>query len=818
MEENRKDLREVDPSSYAVEAARAYHRNEEELTLTERKAMENDGTMVTVVCISYKHEEFIAQALDSFLMQKTNFKYKIFVGEDHGPDGTADIIREYAARYPDIIVPFIREQNMGAQRNLIDLCQHATSPYIAFCEGDDYWVDEYKLQKQVDYMESHPHIRACSTQTEIVAPEDWHLRSWYKTLPDGKILIPDSIPGYRRTETFAPGYIININVAHTSTHFYRWNYDLEIPEWYYQGIIGDTPLLLLQLGTTNLGHIPEITSAYRINEGSIFFDKDREASFLRTRVDYVRYLSGLREYAIDHFKNYPTVVVENRIKLESANYLHVLIKQHDTDGITAFFAEYPEAGSMALNAYLSFYFDQRSLTGSLGWDGYQMAVRNRYFRRLMRPQVKFALKLKKMKDKARNKYQKLKNKVKQLGALFLYWKNTFVEKEQNLWAFSGFNKKNYMDNTKYLYEYVLENHPEINAVWITQSRDIFDKLTEEGKPVVMMQTAQCRKLVSRAAIAVTDHFRMSDYDAFSGLNDRTKIVQLWHGVGLKSIGDLKNTTVPGVKFSDDILPDENDTAMQRRFKKVKYWRYAFHRELFEKYFLLVCPGPERVAQIADPWHIPHENCFYSGHPRNIHLHTAQKHSGTMRVLYAPTYRWDVRGEKRLVQQIVDSGEEIQSCMERLNGELMIRLHPHTWRNYSRVLDALAEKFDRIKIDHEKDIYTTLADFDILISDYSSIAYDFVLLDRPIVFFNYDFDEFTRSECDLNYDYEEYSPGIKAATWEETLSAIEHYAEDPGRDSRWRKKVRDEFYEMSANDENNSERIVQEIKRRLAAQQ
>ena len=106
--------------------------------ITQQKMAENDGTAVTVICITYNHEKFIAQALDSFLMQKTNFKFKVFVGEDCGPDRTADVVKEYARKYPDIIVPFIREHNMGAQRNLIDLCQRATSPYISFCEGDDY--------------------------------------------------------------------------------------------------------------------------------------------------------------------------------------------------------------------------------------------------------------------------------------------------------------------------------------------------------------------------------------------------------------------------------------------------------------------------------------------------------------------------------------------------------------------------------------------------------------------------------------------------------------------------------------------------------
>ena len=783
-------------------------------TKTERANRLNDGTMVTVVCIAYKHEEFIAQALDSFLMQKTNFKFKVFVGEDCGPDGTAEIIRDYARRYPDIIIPFIREKNMGAQRNLIDLCQNATSPYIAFCEGDDYWVDEYKLQKQFDYMEAHPEMRVCCTQTEVVAPEDWHLRSWYKEMPDGRIILPDSTPGYERFETFSAAQILNINVAHTSTHFYRWNYDLEIPDWYYRGIIGDMPMLLMQMGNTKLGHIPEVTSAYRINESSAFFNKNREDHFLNTRKDMVRYLSGLREYAWKHFPGYPIVVIENRIKLESANYLRALIRKQENEKIAAFCVEYPAAARMALDTFIGFYWDQRSVTTQFGWGGYQLVARNRHFRKWIYPQVKVGLVLYRVSSKLKAFKRKVNTAVKQITGLALYWKNTRVPKDNNLWVFSGFNKQNYMDNSKYLYEYVVENHPEINAVWITLNKKIFDQLTEEGKPVVMAQTRKCRKLVSRAAVAFTDHFKMSDYDAMSGLNDKTKIVQLWHGVGLKTIGDLKNTKVPGVKFSDDILPSPEDTKGVRFKKKLLYWRYAYHRELFEKYFLLVCPGPERVLQIADPWHIPHENCFYSGHPRNILLHSDdQPHEG-LRILYAPTYRWSVSEEKKLVNQIVESGSMIQEYLERLDGEIMIRLHPHTWRNYGAILDELAEEFDRIKIDHEKDIYTTLASYDILISDYSSIAYDFILLDRPTIYFNYDFQRFTSQECHLNYDYEEYSPGPKTATWEETLNAIEEYAKNPQKDSDWRCRIRDEFYDMASNDENNSERIVQEVKRRL----
>ena len=816
MAEKEPVLQEVPLNSYAIEAAMECYRDENVVSLTERKAMENDGTAVTVICISYKHEEFIAQALDSFLMQKTNFKFKIFVGEDCGPDGTADIILEYARKYPDIIVPFIREKNMGAQRNLVDLCQHATSPYIAFCEGDDYWVNEYKLQKQYDYMESHPELRACTTQTEIIAPEDWHLRSWYKELPDGKILIPDSIPGYHRQETFNPGYIININVAHTSTHFYRWNYDLEIPDWYYEGIIGDTPMLLLQLGTTELGHLPEITSAYRINEGSIFFDKDRERNFLRTRLDYVRYLSGLREYAIDHFQNYPVVAIENRIKLEAANYLKILINRQDDASIIAFFTNFPEAGRIALNAYLDFYWDQRSLTQSYTWEGYQLVVRSRYFRRLIKPIVKCVLKLKKPYKRLKsaiNKY--IISRFKNLLSFLSYWWYSFSPKDKNTWIFGGFDMKTYMDNSKYLYEYILEHHPEINAVWITKNKNIYNQLKAENKPVTMWRTKECRKIASRAELAVIDHFKMSDVDNRSGFNDKTKVVQLWHGVGLKSMRDVvAETTFEGVRYNHDMIIKPEDDGWNRFRKKLWYFRHAYYSERFEHYFMLLCPGKERIEQIAKTMGIPEDRCFMTGHPRNIHLHTSSESEIHRDILYAPTFRWNPTVEKQLCNQIMKSAEEIENYLSSADRNLVIRLHPLTWRNYSKDFTILEEKYAHIHIDREKDVYKTLGNYAILITDYSSIAYDFVLLDRPVIFFNFDYEDYSRHDHSLNYDYNEYSPGIKTATWEETLAAIEEYAANPQKDSQWRCRIRDAFYDMSVNDENNSERIIQEIKRRL----
>lgn len=112
--------------------------------------------LVSIVCITYNHEPYLRKALDSFLMQKTSFAYEIVLAEDCSTDGTRKICEEYAAKYPDIIHYVWSENNVGAVENEARAIRAAKGKYIALCEGDDYWTDSMKLQKQVDFMESHP--------------------------------------------------------------------------------------------------------------------------------------------------------------------------------------------------------------------------------------------------------------------------------------------------------------------------------------------------------------------------------------------------------------------------------------------------------------------------------------------------------------------------------------------------------------------------------------------------------------------------------------------------------------------------------------
>ncbi len=126
--------------------------------------------MVSIKCLVYNHAPYLRQCLDGFVMQKTNFKFEAVVHDDCSTDGSQEIIKEYAAKYPDIIKPIYETENQyskhdGSLRRIVDA--HLNGKYIAFCEGDDYWIDPNKLQLQVDYMEAHPNVGMCFTNFDV---------------------------------------------------------------------------------------------------------------------------------------------------------------------------------------------------------------------------------------------------------------------------------------------------------------------------------------------------------------------------------------------------------------------------------------------------------------------------------------------------------------------------------------------------------------------------------------------------------------------------------------------------------------------------
>ncbi|MCO5388439.1 MAG: glycosyltransferase [Desulfosporosinus sp.] len=144
--------------------------------------------MVSISCLTYKHEKYLRQALDSMLMQKTRFAYEIIVHDDASTDHTAAIIKEYAEKYPNIVKPILQTENQYSKNVSIThkfILPAAMGKYIAYCEGDDYWTDPYKLQKQVDFLEEHPEYIATTH-------ECWEVDE------NGKMLSSRYFYGYRK--------------------------------------------------------------------------------------------------------------------------------------------------------------------------------------------------------------------------------------------------------------------------------------------------------------------------------------------------------------------------------------------------------------------------------------------------------------------------------------------------------------------------------------------------------------------------------------------------------------------------------------------
>lgn len=789
---------------------------------TARRFEENeDDCAVTICCITYNHEDYIASALDSFLMQKTNFKFKIFVGEDKGPDRTADIVREYAEKYPDIIVPFIREENMGAQANLIDLCKHANSPYIAFCEGDDYWVDEYKLQKQYDLMQYHTDWRACYSRAEIEAPEDWFLRSWFKANKEGKLIFPDCEPTYSlKTAPISAWDCVWVFPAHTATVFYRWDYDVNIPDWYYTGLIGDHPIFLMQIGMGKAGFLPDVTAVYRRSNVGVYMSDNMDEHFMKTRSDHVRWMSGILDWYGENLSNYPKVLFENRIKLESFNFLKTALKLEDYDAVLNYFQSYPEAASISLNAYLKFYSEGRTLIKTMTWDAYRIIISQKKYLaplRVYANRVLAAENRKKKRSKRKDSIKKFAKKIRGWYSAICYWAYSLVPKQKNLWAITSFRAKGYLDNSKYFYEYVIANNPEIELYWLTKDKAVYDMLKEENKPVCMMNSKEGRKILSHANVVITDHNIVADYDNCCGFNHRAKTVQLWHGVGFKAMGDgktVKTVREPGVQYSTDILIQPGDGFFKRLKKRIKFVRKAPQRELFEKYFMLVCPGQERVDMIGKMWNIPDENMFMAGHPRDIYSYQLKPDAQNPRIMYAPTFRYEPKKEMELIDGCIEAFDAIEALMDKINGTFVIRLHPHTWRDYNTKLTRHLKNYNRIEIDNEKDIYTTLGTYSVVISDYSSISLDFAMLDRPTIYYCPDIVWFKEKQAGFNLDFENSIPGPLVDDWDAVLEKVEEYIKNPKKDSKFRKEKCKYFFDESVNGPDNSKRIVEEIKRRL----
>lgn len=243
------------------------------LALTQSQIMQNwnsdntDNPLVSIECLTYNQEPYISQTLDGFLMQKTDFPFEVIVHDDASTDRTAEIIREYEKKFPQIIKPIYENENQYSKHD-DSLNRIVTAAirgkYIAMCEGDDYWIDENKLQMQADFMEKNPGYGLCYTKCQqfIQKNSKFSKKTFGSYVKDFNDLLK------------------NGNRIPTLTTIYRKSLEdkyLEEIKPYSRGwLMGDYPRWLYMAYVSKVKFIDKVTSVYRVLENSASHSDDVE--------------------------------------------------------------------------------------------------------------------------------------------------------------------------------------------------------------------------------------------------------------------------------------------------------------------------------------------------------------------------------------------------------------------------------------------------------------------------------------------------------------------------------------------------------------
>ncbi|SDO52718.1 glucosyltransferase [Streptococcus equinus] len=212
---------------------------------------------VSIICTNYNKEAWIEEAIKGFLNQKCDFDYEIILVDDASSDHSPQIIERYANQYPDKIKAVFHQENLGITKTWLDICQLAQGDYIARCDGDDYWIDVYKLQKQVDILERSTASKWSCSDFNIIS-ESGELRQ-KKAIENGII---------RKMSSFEEMLAFR-GMTMSSTWLVDRNLMLEVNDAISPDAVDDTFSLQLELFTrTELTFLPEATTVYRLHEGS----------------------------------------------------------------------------------------------------------------------------------------------------------------------------------------------------------------------------------------------------------------------------------------------------------------------------------------------------------------------------------------------------------------------------------------------------------------------------------------------------------------------------------------------------------------------
>lgn len=294
--------------------------------------------LVTVFSICYNQKKYIGDALEGFVGQRTNFPFEVRVADDCSTDGTAAIVRRYARRYPDIIKPVFRKKNLGVSVNGELLWDTIKSRYAASCEGDDFWTDPLKLQKQFDFLEARPDYAICFHPVRIVYEDG--------SRPEAVMPAPEQRLSANRLNFQT---LLDINPMLTCSIMYRWvgrrGGGLKYSDFMPRDIItGDWLINLMHASTGKVGFIDEVMAVYRRHPEGIWWQKDKTGFYAEHGIKLINLLA--------HFEKLFSVSRSRQLAVKAREVVEAMLERQRFDRLRQVADRYPDLAARAVESAL----------------------------------------------------------------------------------------------------------------------------------------------------------------------------------------------------------------------------------------------------------------------------------------------------------------------------------------------------------------------------------------------------------------------------------------------------------------------------------
>lgn len=364
------------------------------------------------------------------------------------------------------------------------------------------------------------------------------------------------------------------------------------------------------------------------------------------------------------------------------------------------------------------------------------------------------------------------------------------ERDRSIWLFGARNGIAFVDNAKYLYLHVAARHPEIRPVWLSKNEDVVRTLREAGYEAYYAYSLRGLYLNLRAGVVLLTH-RFNDVNLWC--SGGAMVVMLWHGSPLKTIGwDAEIQDAPRlVRAANRYISRQIDCLTVTAEALIEPFASGLRIDP-ERIVVTGYPRNDVLFEVIPGADIGSDTAVYEEVSRLAETHTIW--------LYLPTFRpTDTRASEQL------DFDELESFLEEADAYLLLKLHPN------ERLDGHGADYSRIlSIPEQSDVYPLLPYTDGLITDYSSIYFDYLLLDKPIVFYAYDLERY-RSERGFYFEYESVTPGPVVTDFDELVNQLERTL-DHDEFADQRRRMRERFCQPSTT--NWSETVYRVISHRL----